>query len=79
MIFIAHICTKTGLFYGGDHFHRQTDRQTDRWMHLFSTLVKEGQCCAPGMCKRSLLDESIEDLRVKEVGEEWPLSYWTVL
>ena len=46
---------------------RQTDRQTDRWAHLFSTLVKEGQCCALGMCKRSLLNESVEDLRVKEV------------
>ena len=58
---------------------RQTDGQTDRRAHLLGTLIKESQCCALGMCKGPLLYETIEDLSVKEVGEEWPLRCWTVL
>lgn len=58
---------------------RQTDGQTDRRAHLLGTLIKEGQCCALGMCEGPLLYETVEDLSVKEVGEKWPLRCWTVL
>ena len=46
---------------------------------LLSTFVKEGERSALCMDEATLFHKDTEQLRVKEMTEEWPLCHWDVL